>query len=156
MKLFLFIAAFALTVTGCRTTKDATSGTDVVSITHGTSFGHCVGYCVKEVIYTNGKMDFVQTSRSTENPEKRASQNYTEAEFSKLSNSIDWTKWKALPESIGCPDCADGGAEYIEIVTSQGTKRVTFEYGDTPEGLAKTLSIVRANRKKLDEAENGN
>ena len=41
-----------------------------------------------------------------------------------------------LPETIGCPDCADGRAEWLEIELMNGEKhKVTFEYRNEPASL---------------------
>ena len=48
-----------------------------------------------------------------------------------------------LDERIGCPDCADGGSEWIEIGTKNKIYKVTFEYGDSLKGLDELLKLVR-------------
>jgi len=156
MKFLLLISVFAFALNSCRTTKDASGTTAVLSIKHGTSFGHCVGYCMKEELYTADKMVYVQSSRDPEtNPPKELTETVSAKEFDALVNGIDWSKWKALPETIGCPDCADGGAEFIEVVTPTGVKRVTFDAGSSPEGLEKALELFRKKRSALDKAEYG-
>ena len=50
-----------------------------------------------------------------------------------------YTDFQKLPNTIGCPDCADGGAEWIEVNKASHfdcqtprrlfSKKVTFEYG---------------------------
>ena len=48
-----------------------------------------------------------------------------------------------LEERIGCPDCADGGSEWIEILANNKTYKVTFENGETLKGMDKLLKLVR-------------
>ena len=154
MKFLILISVFALALNSCRTTKDASGATDVISIKHGTSYGHCVGYCIREELYSAGQVVFTQISRDEQsNPKKELTETFSDKEFEKLAASIDWSKWKELPESIGCPDCADGGAEYVEVITSSGVKRVTFEAGSTPEGIEKALDVFRAKRLARQAAE---
>jgi hypothetical protein len=43
---------------------------------------------------------------------------------------------------IGCPDCADGGAEWLELGFEKEVKRVTFEYMHEPDAYKKTTSKV--------------
>ena len=154
MKFLLFIFAFALVTNSCTTAKN-TVPSDIVSIKHGTSYGHCLGYCTKEELYASGSMVYTQRSREENKPEKIRTEPFSEQAFQKLTTSFDRQKWNALPETIGCPDCADGGAEYIEILTTSGVKRVTFEAGSDPEGLENILAQFRAKRLGLEQAEPG-
>ena len=49
-----------------------------------------------------------------------------------------------MPETIGCPDCADGGAEWIEIKLANGEKhKVTFEYMNAPSAFKNYISGLR-------------
>ena len=36
---------------------------------------------------------------------------------------------------VGCPDCADGGAEWISFKLDGKMKEVTYEYGKAPDAL---------------------
>jgi hypothetical protein len=145
--LFILLAAVSV-LSACRTAKNAPA--EDMTIIHGTSFGHCVGYCVREEIYSGDKLTLVRRSRQEENPEividSRSAENAKN--FGKLTNSFKMADFVALPETLGCPDCADGGAEYIEIRTPGSVKRVTFEYGSEPEGIAALLDLLREVREE--------
>lgn len=154
MKFLLFISALVLVTHSCNTVKNAVPS-DIISVKHGTSYGHCMGYCTREEVYTSGSMVYTQQSRDESNPEKVRTEPFSENAFQKLTTSFDRQKWNALPETIGCPDCADGGAEYVEIATTSGVKRVTFDAGSDPEGLGKILAQFRAKRLELEAAESG-
>ena len=67
--------------------------------------------------------------------------------WQKLQSLADYNAIKDLPERIGCPDCADGGAEWLELSRSNETKRVTFE---PPAGLPQQAALL-AELKKLYE-----
>jgi hypothetical protein len=56
-----------------------------------------------------------------------------------------------LDSIIGCPDCADGGAEWFEIVTNDTVERVTIEYGDSLEGLNNYIDLLRSVRHSFQE-----
>jgi len=43
----------------------------------------------------------------------------------------------------GCPDCADGGAEWVEISFDTLKHRVTFEFLNEPEELTPIVSALR-------------
>lgn len=110
---------------------------EIQSISSGTSFGMCVGYCEKEVLFNSNKIYIYQIANrgSKETyPDIKKEEPFSESNWFDLLKTVDLNKFSRLPERIGCPDCADGGAEWIEIVSKQGKKRVTFEFNkDVPE-----------------------
>lgn len=153
MKLMIFLTAILLTVfTACETPKKAVSDDSIISITHGTNFGHCRGYCRKEVIFTEDKVIYSQSGvDSTATPVKIGGSNNTLKDWNKLVGPLDLKKFNNMKESYGCPDCADGGSEYIEIKTMKGTKRVTIEYGTAFPDLEPLLTELRTQRKKVEK-----
>ena len=154
MKQLFFLALITTFLLSCNTTKKAQTDTQVLSLKHGVSFGHCVGYCTRELVYTPGKVVYTQSSRNGDSyPTKETVRDYSKADFDALIKAIDWNKWETMPETIGCPDCADGGAEYIEIVTEKGTKRVVFEAHSQPEGLEKALEILFKTKQSFEPEE---
>lgn len=152
MKFFLFLSLTASLLLGCNTTKPAASGDPVISVMHGTNFGHCRGYCRKEVVFTESQTEYIESSVDPEkNPPKVESFKNTSAGWKSITDKINWEKFNNLRESYGCPDCADGGSEYIEIKTASGTKRVTIEFGKELVELEPLLTELRSQRKKLIE-----
>jgi hypothetical protein len=65
---------------------------------------------------------------------------------------IDQIGFVNLPKTIGCPDCADGGAEWIEIISGSGGKsqKVTFEYMNEPAKLKDLASGLRTILESFD------
>ena len=61
------------------------------------------------------------------------------------------SKITSLPEVIGCPDCADGGAEWVAVNADGKQYKVTYDYGKTP----KELEAVVAKLKVLKDSFNG-
>ena len=49
---------------------------------------------------------------------------FSNKDWDNLLELLDTEKFYALSEVIGCPDCADGGAEWIEIVTEEKTQKM--------------------------------
>ena len=47
------------------------------------------------------------------------------------------------PICCHCPDCADGGAEWVELGFENKVKRVTFEYMKEPEELKTLIPSLR-------------
>nr|WP_294858773.1 hypothetical protein [uncultured Fluviicola sp.] len=149
---FLFIIALSASILfSCSTTKPAASDNQIISVTHGTNFGHCRGYCRKEVVFYPDRTDYFEVSvDSAKNPVKV--ENFKNSTgWKNIFGKIDWNKFKDLNESYGCPDCADGGSEYIEIKTTGGTKRVTIEFNKEMPDLEPLLTELRTQRKKLLE-----
>ncbi len=152
MKLMIFLAVLLTVFTACETPKKVISDDTIISITHGTNFGHCRGYCRKEVIFTEDKVIYSQSGvDSTANPVKIGGNSNSLKDWSKLVGSLDLKKFNAMKESYGCPDCADGGSEYIEIKTMGSTKRVTIEYGTAFPDLEPLLTELRTQRKKVEK-----
>ncbi|WP_300664279.1 hypothetical protein [Fluviicola sp.] len=151
MKLLIFLAVLLSVFTACETPKKVVSDDTIISITHGTNFGHCRGYCRKEVIFTEDKVIYSQSGvDSTATPVKTEEFGNSSKDWSKLVDPLDLKKFNNMKESYGCPDCADGGSEYIEIRTMKGTKRVTIEYGTAFPDLEPLLTELRTQRKKVE------
>jgi hypothetical protein len=62
---------------------------------------------------------------------------------------VDAAALRRLEGVHGCPDCADGGAEWIEIGSAAGPIRVTFEYGATLDGIGALQAELRALRNRF-------
>ncbi|MBI3239679.1 MAG: hypothetical protein HYZ43_12700 [Flavobacteriia bacterium] len=151
--LFLFLTVVSI-LAGCHTSKKAATGNSVLSIKHGTSFGHCRGYCIKEIRFTPSTVIYNELSRDSLNfPVKEHSGDFSQAQLDELTAKIDWKKWEALDSIIGCPDCADRGAEYLIISTTSGTKKVLYDAHSTPEGLENILTLIREKRKVFEREE---
>lgn len=151
--LFLFLAVISI-LAGCNTAKEASKTNSVLSIVHGTSFGHCRGYCIKEIHFSASSLDYKEVSRDTVNfPVKETTEKFTQSQLDELATQIDWKKWEALDSIIGCPDCADRGAEYLIISSEKGTKKVLYDAHSTPEGLENILKTIREKRRVFERQE---
>ena len=148
MRYLTLISLLILISFSCKKNDD----NGIIQIKYGTSFGYCVGYCKHDmhlesgiIRYTNsGWSDTIETTTCTDFLAMESWDSYTSA--------IDVKSFFELPEIIGCPDCADGGAEFIEIITNSGKKhKVTFEYFNEPESLK---AIIIALRGQIEQREN--
>jgi hypothetical protein len=150
MKTLLFIAVSASVLLSCNTSKPVTSNHAIISITHGTNFGHCRGYCRKEVVFSQNQIMYFESSvDSARNPVKTEKFDISADQWKSIADKTDWNKFQKMEESYGCPDCADGGSEYIEIKTTDGTKRVTIEFSKEGPQLEPLLTELRTQRKQL-------
>jgi heat shock protein HslJ len=108
----------------------------VLSIQSGTSFGECLGYCWQEVTLTEGGVTLRQRGWDLAiYPERSIWQPLAPGLWHRLTNLQEISLLQDLEDRIGCPDCADGGAEWLEIETTGSSKRVTYEHGSPPDVL---------------------
>ena len=147
MRYLTLISLLVLIAFSCKKNDD----NEIVQINYGISFGECIGYCKHDIHlesgiirYTNsGWSDTIETTTCTDFLAKESWDSYTSA--------IDIKSFFKLPETIGCPDCTDGGAEFIEIITSGEKHKVTFEYFNEPETLRE---IIVGLRGQIEQGEN--
>ena len=146
---FLLIIAVFIFIAGCTQKEIANTpnpSSQQLIIKTGTSFGECVGYCKKELVITSEKMTYIKSSWDGSTPEVRNELVTSSEKWNILINNLKEDKFNSLPEVIGCPDCADGGAEWIEIFDGKTNKKVTFEYGASIseiDSLVKELREIR-------------
>jgi hypothetical protein len=154
MKPILFICFLIATVfTSCRVQEEVIQKEEILLIKHGYTFGRCVGYCNKETTFSQSQVRHVQYNRDTlNNPPKNSEKKFLAEDFKALCTSVDLNAFLQLEERIGCPDCADQGAEYVEIVTSKQTKRVTFEPGKPVPVLDSLLVKLRAGTMQMERS----
>lgn len=117
---------------------------NVAQVNYGTSFGMCVGYCKHDV-----SIDSMYTSYSCAGWTKEVEPTLYKVQTAKSA----WDSVKVLlnnkaffelPATIGCPDCADGGAEWVEVKLLNGTThKVVFEYYNEPQQLKGSIAKLR-------------
>ncbi|MBS1635174.1 MAG: hypothetical protein JST26_04570 [Bacteroidetes bacterium] len=123
---------------------DATqnSSGDILFIKHGTSFGECSGYCFHETKYTQDLI--IHTGKSwNKDPDKIDTLKMEMNIWKNMVNAIDVKAFYMLPHTMGCPDCTDGGAEWLIIGTKNTEWQVEFNYGSDTETTKKLLNLVR-------------
>ena len=134
---------------GCSTEPNIQSDTVIIS---GTSFGECGGYCIREIHVNGENVVFIAKSWFPEDfPDKRLEGSILSEEWDSVIELIDMNALLAFKDRIGCPDCADGGAEWIQIQTTDTLKRVTFEYGDSLAAIQPLLDKMRSFREQYND-----
>lgn len=102
----------------------------------------CVGYCNKESTYTVDKVVY-QVSGKKRKP-RTYNETLTADEWKLFRTQVNVETFFKLPKVTGCPDCNDGGAEWVEIETTAGQKhKVTFDFRKEPESLKDLVSSLR-------------
>ena len=137
------ILAIFITVTSLAACSNDVIYKNITQLNYGTSFGECIGYCKHEVTIKSKSATFKCSSWDV------TMQTLTKEALisSTTSDSIyrfNTTSFFKLPETIGCPDCADGGAEWLEIILPDGDKhKVTFEYHHEPASIKDQIIKLR-------------
>jgi heat shock protein HslJ/predicted secreted protein len=118
----------------------------------GTSFGECGGYCWKEVLLDEEAIVVIARSWDTEAyPEKVYEEKMKPELWVQLQTTADFSTLEQMDEVYGCPDCDDGGAEWVTMTLSGRIETVKFEYGAKLEPLAELLELLRAVRNEVIE-----
>lgn len=130
---------------------------DVLRVASTTSFGMCVGYCKTSLVLTPQKA--VLTSEpsgrgmSADAKPKSVEKPLSPAQWRDIAELAAAATIDALPDVIGCPDCADGGAESLTIEKEGSSKTITFDHGADIREAAPLLAMVRALRAEIAPAE---
>ena len=135
-----FLLALSLNFISC----DKGSVKNIDSINYGTSFGMCASYCVNNLSVSNENVTFSKSKHGQTPDTKTCTAAISKDEITAMKNLLDEEKIMALPERIGCPDCADGGAEWVSITVGDKTHKVVFEYGKAPAELVAVVVKFRA------------
>ncbi|MCB0584491.1 MAG: hypothetical protein KDD06_04085 [Phaeodactylibacter sp.] len=116
--------------------------TTVYRITQGTFFCECFGECLTEARFTGAAIEATtyQTCSPMSAVQRECSETLSDAEFQSILALVDWEAFRSLEETIGCPDCADGGGQWVEINRGGEVYRVTYEFGAPPTELAELVN----------------
>jgi tetratricopeptide (TPR) repeat protein len=119
------------------------SNDSILFIKHGTSFGMCDGYCFHETKFTKDLIINTGKSWTNNQPDKVDTARMERNNWKNMVNAIDIKAFYMLPATMGCPDCTDGGAEWLIIGTKNSEWKVEFDYGSDTVTTKKLLSIIR-------------
>jgi len=139
----MFGLIFTILLSGCAKSENNIS--DIESVSYGTSFGECLGYCRNEITVTNSTIDFYKSGWNVSGslPEISNSENMDAEYFAELTKFINVYSFFRLDSISGCPDCADGGAEWIEIKCKGKSHKVVFEYRNEPSETKEYIKYLR-------------
>lgn len=120
----------------------------------GSSFGMCAGDECRQELTLNEYQAVLRTGAWTTDgntelkvKEKRG---VSADEWNAVLSLVDEGVLRSLPEVNGCPDCADGGAEWIEIRSPDLKKKITFEYRHAPEAIQDLTDKLRSIRDEMN------
>jgi len=144
-RLLGYLCLLPLLLAAC---DDVTAPRTGTVITSGFSFGECLGFCFQETSIMGVRATYVQRDYGSGETMEGDARLDLEA-WQELVQSVDMPALIALPDVIGCPDCADGGAEWIEVVRDGVRKRVTFEFGHEIPTIQLLLTAARTQRTAI-------
>ena len=151
---YLFVLLVGLSLAGCQflSFDDDSEQETVLIIRSGESFGFCAGYCFHELELRDSVTRITSKGWIQEQvPDRRAEEETDERVWGEIQSLLDLDAFRQMDEVYGCPDCADGGSEWVEIEDDSSVQRVTFEYGKSPEDLQllfDELRVLRTEWKK--------
>ena len=149
------VGLLAAALSAC-TTAAAPGQAHVRQVVSTTSFGMCVGYCSTRLELSEAGAVLVRSSRGGRGgatlPDQRFTAALSASEWQEIAQLAANARLGALPDTIGCPDCADGGAESLTIAGAT-ERTITFEHGARIEEAQPLLERVRALRARLTPAE---
>jgi hypothetical protein len=152
---FLAAGLLAAVLSACATAP-APEQAQVRQVVSTTSFGMCVGYCSTRLELSEAGAVLTRSSRGGRGgatlPDQRFTALLSAGEWQEIAQLAANARLSALPDTIGCPDCADGGAETLTIAGAQ-ERTITFEHGARIEEAQPLLERVRALRVRLTPAE---
>ena len=140
-KAFEFISAL-----GYKTTVSlgaAINDPEEITIETGSSFGECNSSSCIKVLVADQNLNYTYHSSWAGDTIIIESRTTLTDAWGDLVDTYDNVSFSALDSVYGCPDCTDGGSEWIKITDSKGSKKVTFEYGDTLETISRFHNALR-------------
>jgi len=123
----------------------ASPGRPLVRVSGGTFFGECEGYCKTSIHVEPTRTTFTASALDQSVPTYRQYA-YGANNWSSIADTVDWNAFSELPEIVGCPDCADGGGEWIEVNVAGESHRVTFENGVNIDAIQPLIERIRSLR----------
>jgi hypothetical protein len=134
-------AGVALMLAGC---ESATGASDVTMVELVQSFGFCPpdAYCTTRLRVADQQAVVTLESRSGQSLESRTELSASDADS--LAETAASTRFEGVGPVIGCPDCADGGAESLSVTADGETRTVTFEYAARVAELEPLLGQMRS------------
>ncbi len=107
----------------------------------GWSFGFCLGYCRADLAIEGNDLILTGGDREGQNPLYINRGALTPAGRARLETALAALSGVSLDPVYGCPDCADGGASYVELGRDGPTERIEMEFGAPPDELAELYRI---------------
>lgn len=128
------------------TPMDNCNGCEIVKIKYGTSFGMCWDYCISDLVLSPGTNVFTKKGWSTTLPTVSCTGALSDADWNNVKTGVDINAFFSLAATIGCPDCSDGGSEWIEMELNNGsTHRANWDIMQgVPAAIKDYVNLLRS------------
>jgi hypothetical protein len=101
----------------------------------GWSFGFCLGACRGDLSIDADRLDYRMRDRAGEETLLANAGSLTDSGRARLAELATALGATPLQDVYGCPDCADGGAAYLELQRPAGLSTTRYEYRQPPPSL---------------------
>jgi hypothetical protein len=141
------LVPLALSIGACG--ESTTGASDVSFVEWTSSFGFCppTSHCTTRLRVTGRQA--VLTLESRESPPLTTTTQLSVAEAETLAGAAARARFDGLGPVVGCPDCADGGAETLTVMVAGEQRAVTFEYNARLDPLEPLLGQMRSLVERL-------
>jgi hypothetical protein len=121
---------------------------DSLKIIYSYVAGQCIGYCNTVIAIHSWGIVKTETGTPTSGmlakyPTRVNTWPVDSADYAALISSFD-TSFFSLPETIGCPDCNDGGWAELQISSGNRTRSVSFPVGISVPEIEAFLKNVKS------------
>jgi hypothetical protein len=124
---------------------------DGVTVRNGTYLGDCLVHCDEEVSVEPDRVTYSLTSKvpDADNPDIHAEGAPPPGAWEAIERALDMPALRSLPDTIGTPDAADQGGEFLEVSEGDTTKRVDFPRDAEVSEVGALLAALRDLRARL-------
>ena len=129
------------------TDTDTDPPVDATVISAGWSFGMCIGSCLGDLVISGDSVTYTISDWYPGTPILVNSGTLTASGRTELEGYAAGLVGVNLQAVYGCPDCADGGASYVELDREGPQSHHDYEYNYPP---AELLDIDTATRDIMD------
>lgn len=108
----------------------------------GWSFGMCLGLCNADLVIDREALLLTARDREEAEPLYENRGSLTTAGVERIAAVAEPMSGMTLEPVYGCPDCADGGAFYLELTRDGVSTRHDMEFGRPPAVLAELHGLA--------------
>jgi hypothetical protein len=117
---------------------------DAFLVAAGWSFGMCGGYCNADMTLDGDEVVLTGWSRMSEAPLYVHRAELTAVARDRIGAAVARVAEVTLDSVYGCPDCADGGAAYLEVVRHGVASRHDMDFARPPDVLTDLYDLAMA------------
>jgi hypothetical protein len=118
---------------------------DTLTIIWGSGSGMCTGYCEKLIYVNPNYAERVLRDKGTHSrlPDKSEVFPLDPLAYAEIIKELSALNLDMIAKLTGCPDCNDGGYEYIEIRIKDKRYEFLYENGNPPDALVRFHEVMK-------------